>query len=53
MKFENKMNRPIDDGVEQYCQNALEKGKNVWGQELLNKAVNIPVYFVQGCDAQL
>ncbi len=52
MTFENKMNRPIDDGVEQYCQNALEKGKNVWGQELLEKAKNIPVYFVYGCNAQ-
>lgn len=53
MIFYNKMkNRSIDDGVEQYCQNALEKGKNVWGRELLEKAKNIPVYFVYGCYAQ-
>lgn len=53
MKFYNKMNRSIDDGVKQYCQNALEKGKNAWEQEFLDKAENIPIYFVQGCDDQL
>ncbi|MBS7271778.1 MAG: hypothetical protein KIG97_05295 [Fibrobacter sp.] len=52
MKFDNKMNHSIDDGVEQYCQNALEKGRNAWVRELLEKAENIPVYFVHGYDAQ-
>lgn len=49
---DSKMNRPIDDGVTQYCQNALENGQNAWVQELLEKAKNIPVYFVNGYDAQ-
>ena len=54
LKFDDsKMNRSIDDDVKRYCQNALEQGKNALERELLDKAENIPIYFVYGSDAQL